>query len=82
MTGKGKDSINYGIQLMQEFEILVTKRSTNLINELQRYMWRKEKDGQSTNVPIDAFNHCIDAARYACVMKLSKDKEWYNPFDY
>jgi phage terminase large subunit len=32
---KGKDSINYGIQLIQEQPFKVTSRSSNLIKELQ-----------------------------------------------
>jgi len=39
-TTKGKDSINYGIQLIQERKVFVTKRSYHLIEELERYMWK------------------------------------------
>ena len=62
---KGQDSINYGIQIMQENKYLVTKKSTNLINELQKYTWDKDKKtGDGLNKPIDKFNHAIDAWRY------------------
>jgi phage terminase large subunit len=62
---KGKDSINYGIQIMQEKEYLITKHSTNLINELRKYSWDKDKKtGAKLNKPIDAYNHAIDAVRY------------------
>jgi hypothetical protein len=40
---KGKDSINYGIQLIQEQPFKVTSRSSNLIKELQNYVWSKDK---------------------------------------
>jgi phage terminase large subunit len=40
---KGKDSILYGIQVMQEQSYLVTKRSTDLIKELRGYVWEKTK---------------------------------------
>lgn len=69
---KGRDSICFGIDIMQENDFYVTQRSTNLINELRSYMWDKDKQGKSLNVPIDAFNHCIDPMRYLAIMKLSK----------
>lgn len=71
-ASKGADSINFGISILQEYEILVTKRSINLIEELTRYMWKKDNNGNTTNSPIDSWNHCIDAARYLAMMKLSK----------
>jgi phage terminase large subunit len=62
---KGADSINYGIQTIQDNEYLVTKKSTNLINEFRKYAWDKDKKtGASLNKPIDMFNHAIDAFRY------------------
>ena len=62
---KGSDSINFGIQTMQSQEYLVTKQSTNLINELRKYSWNKDKKtGAKLNKPIDDFNHAIDAFRY------------------
>lgn len=62
---KGNDSINYGVQLMQEQNYLVTKKSVNVINELQKYTWAKDKKtGDSLNKPIDNFNHAMDAIRY------------------
>jgi phage terminase large subunit len=62
---KGTDSINFGIQVMQEQEYLITKSSTNLINELRKYSWDKDKKtGAKLNKPIDNFNHAIDAFRY------------------
>lgn len=62
---KGKDSINFGIQLMQNEDYLVTSNSTNLITELRKYAWDKDKrTGNKLNTPIDAFNHAIDAFRY------------------
>ena len=69
---KGKDSIQYGIGLIQEHDLLVTSDSRNLISELQNYQWVKSKDGSKTNNPIDAFNHAIDAFRYLFMSKLGK----------
>jgi len=62
---KGADSINYGIQTIQANDYLVTKHSTNLINELRKYSWDKDKrTGEAQNKPIDNFNHAIDSWRY------------------
>jgi len=61
---KGADSISFGIQAMQENEFLVTKRSVHLIEELQKYTWAKDRQGNKLNVPIDGWNHCIDPIRY------------------
>ena len=72
---KGKDSINYGIQILQEKKLLITRRSTNLIDELGKYMWKKNRDGGYERTPIDSFNHAMDAMRYCAMMKLGKRKE-------
>jgi phage terminase large subunit len=61
---KGADSINYGIDVMQRQEYLVTKQSTNLIKELRSYCWDVDKQGQRMRKPIDHYNHAIDALRY------------------
>jgi phage terminase large subunit len=61
---KGKDSINYGIDVMQRNEYLVTSNSSNLIKELRAYVWDTDKQGNRLNKPIDFNNHAIDAFRY------------------
>jgi phage terminase large subunit len=67
---KGKDSIVYGINLINQNKIFVTRSSKNLVKELQSYTWVKDREGNTVNKPIDAFNHCIDAARYAITSQL------------
>ena len=61
---KGKDSINYGIDVIQRNEYLVTANSQNLIKELRSYVWDTDKQGNRLNKPIDFNNHAIDAFRY------------------
>ena len=61
---KGRDSLNYGIDVMQRQDYLVTSQSTNLIKELRSYCWDKDKTGKQLNKPIDKFNHALDAVRY------------------
>ena len=73
-TIKGRDSVKHGIQKLQQYTMNVTKGSTNLIKELRNYKW-KEKDNKSLPVPIDMYNHALDAVRYGVHMKtLDKNK--------
>jgi phage terminase large subunit len=69
-VSKGKDSIIYGINLINQNKIYVTSRSKNLINELRNYIWLTDKEGNKLNKPIDAYNHAIDAARYCITSQL------------
>jgi phage terminase large subunit len=69
---KGKDSIINGIDLMKQNRILLTKRSSNLVNEFFSYSWKKDKSGEVTNEPEDINNHGVDACRYVTMMRMSK----------
>lgn len=70
-TKKGAGSINAGIDIMLRYKIHITRRSKNLRKEFGAYEWKKDRlTGQSTNTPIDEFNHAIDAIRYVCFCKL------------
>lgn len=62
---KGKDSILFGIQKIQNYKIYVHPRCENTQIELNNYVW-DNKDGQIINKPIDDYNHLMDAMRYAC----------------
>ena len=46
--------------------------SKNLIREMQNYKWQEDKNGNLLNKPIDAFNHAIDATRYATFNRMSR----------
>jgi len=63
---KGPGSITYGISLLQDYDIIVSPDSTNLIKELNNYSWLEKK----SNTPIDNWNHLIDAVRYAVGFQL------------
>lgn len=71
---KGQNSVKEGIQLMQEYEFLVTKKSVHLQEELTKYEWSKK----DPNEPIGIFNHCIDAVRY-CVWMLLGSRGKHTP---
>lgn len=62
---KGKDSINFGIQWLQQQKIVVDIKCHNMKNELQQYKWKEDRQGNVLPVPVDKNNHLIDALRYA-----------------
>jgi len=68
---KGADSIRNSIDIMKRQPLLVTRESTNLIKELRNYTWDTDRTGASLGVPIDRYNHAIDAVRYVALNKLS-----------
>jgi phage terminase large subunit len=57
---KGAGSVTAGITKMQDYRIVITPTSANVKKELSNYVWNDKRSG----IPIDAFNHAIDAARY------------------
>ena len=73
---KGRDSINYGIDVMQRENYLVTSQSTNLIKELRSYCWDTDKTGKRLNKPISMYDHAIDAVRYHEMETLGMNKNY------
>lgn len=61
---KGPDSIRNGIGMMQSKRLHITPRSYNLRKEFSSYSWSKDRNGRELPVPVDLWNHGIDAARY------------------
>lgn len=63
---KGKDSVNNGIQYIQDFKIYIHPRCVNFLTEIGNYTWDVDtKTGAKLNKPVDDFNHLLDAMRYA-----------------
>lgn len=71
---KGKDSIQWGIDLVKQFNLVIPKNNTNLIEELYSYEWIDDGNGGVTNIPIDANNHLLDALRYGVMERLNAKK--------
>ena len=67
---KGRDSVVYGINLMNQNEIYITSRSKNLKRELGGYVWAKDKEGNQLQKPTGLHPDCIDAARYVLTDQL------------
>lgn len=62
---KGPDSVNFGIQWLQQQTIVVDAKCINTKNELMQYHWKTDAAGNATRKPVDKNNHLIDATRYA-----------------
>ena len=62
---KGKDSVNFGVQWLQQQTIVLDTRAINHRNEMQIFQWQKDKNGNAIRRPIDKNNHLIDGMRYA-----------------
>jgi phage terminase large subunit len=64
---KGPGSVNAGIAMLQDYELIVDEGSENLQRELNNYAWLEKKVS-----PVDKFNHLIDAVRYAVYYQLER----------
>jgi phage terminase large subunit len=71
---KGAGSIEDGIKLMLDYEIIVTPSSTNIVKELNNYIWSNKKAGQ----PRDMYNHSIDGIRYIVSHLLKKGEPTFD----
>lgn len=69
---KGQGSVNIGIDMMKRYKLYVTKDSVNMIKEFRNYKWQQDKNGNILNIPVDMFNHTIDAVRYGLYDKLAR----------
>ena len=63
---KGKRSIEYGINFLKSYDVLVHRRGHHLIDELVHYSWAVDREtGEMLPRLADSHNHVIDAVRYA-----------------
>jgi phage terminase large subunit len=74
---KGQGSINAGISLIKEFDIIVSNESINFKKEYQSYLWEELKDGTIVNKAQDKMNHLQDAFRYCVYSVYSKRTEFF-----
>lgn len=72
-ASKGPGSLNAGIERLKDHDVYYTERSVDIKMEISKYMWQKDPvTGKSTNAPIDAFNHLLDACRYSEFTNVQK----------
>jgi len=62
--------IQYGINLLKQFQMFVHRDSTDFQQELESYAWKKTPDGRFSDDPEDRFNHLLDGLRYWAVSNL------------
>ena len=74
---KGRDSVNNGIQWIQDLEIIIHPRCVNFLTEISTYQWKKDKFDRKLNEPEDDNNHLMDAMRYALEGFIQKNKWLY-----
>lgn len=70
---KGADSVRYGIQLIQNYKIIIDESCTEFIKEISNYTWAVGRDGKATDKPDHEFSHGPDALRYAVTMVEQPD---------
>ena len=58
---KGRDSVTSGLDELNQMEIYIVEESRNLWNEVANYVYAIDKNGNSTNDPVDDYNHCFVA---------------------
>lgn len=70
---KGPGSIVRGIDILKSRKLYIHEDSTNIINELNTYTWKKDANNVFMDVPINNFDHTIDAIRYVAMHKLNNE---------
>jgi len=78
-AAKGKDSVIFGIQWLQQQTIIVHKDCVNTRNELAQYKWKEDSSGNAIRQPLDRNNHLIDALRYAYEEDMLEQRVDYLP---
>ncbi|MFP7243098.1 PBSX family phage terminase large subunit [Pediococcus pentosaceus] len=61
---KGANSVEQGIQVMQSYRYIIHPRVKGLWEEMNTYVYDRDKQGNWLNKPEDANNHAVDALRY------------------
>ena len=77
---KGKDSVNHGIQWLKQQTIIVDVKCQAHKNELMKYKWREDANGNVLPIPVDRDNHLMDALRYAYESEFRNLKMMESPF--
>lgn len=69
---KGKDSVLFGIQWLQQQKIVIDIRCLQAKNEFQQYKWKEDKDGNALRKPVEINDHLLDSLRYAYEEDMQK----------
>lgn len=72
---KGKGSVNFGIQWLKQYRIVIHEKEQDIINEFQIYQFGKDKDGEYINIPVKSHDHAVDGLRYSYSDKYMGEKK-------
>lgn len=78
-VNKAKWTVSEALRLMQDYEHILTEESTDLVKEFNNYLWSDKRAG----IPIDGFDHLIDAGRYRFMETVNNQNRgravWHRP---
>jgi len=76
---KGPDSVKAGVDYLRSLKIHVldVEGAEPILREQKAYIWKKDKDGESLNVPIETNNHAMDAIRYGIFTHCKKATPYF-----
>jgi phage terminase large subunit len=77
---KGADSKRFGISVLQNYRLHITKRSQNVLNEIYSYQYAMDRYGIVTEIPEDSFDHSLDALRYLAMSRLSIKQQQHGKY--
>lgn len=78
---KGPDSVAYGIELLNQYNLHITSRSADMLMERLKYRFKIDGSGNVLNIPVDAWNHTWDAVRYWAITYLKPRRKGRSAYD-
>lgn len=75
---KGPDSVRFGIQTLQSFQIIIHPSCTEFYKSIQNYAWEMDRQGNPTDKPEHEYSHMLDALRYSCLPYIEKKPLKFN----
>lgn len=61
---KAEKDVDLGIDCVKGFKLHIVKSSANLLDEIRRYRWKKDREGKILDEPVKVNDHALDALRY------------------
>ncbi len=62
---KGRDSLWHSIQWLRQHTLIIDKRCTRFLAEIEGWAFQKSSSGENTRLPRPGNDHLLDALRYA-----------------
>ncbi|MGH2574925.1 MAG: PBSX family phage terminase large subunit, partial [Ignavibacteria bacterium] len=74
-THPAEKSITGGIDYVKRQKLFIHSSSTDIINEIKKYKWKEDKNGNVLDEPVKFQDHAMDAMRYALYTHCKKNYE-------